>query len=251
MSEHGIFSLKPDLRLEWRGQGGHHETQKPDHLGDSVTSSTRIGFSVHTTITRLACTFRSTRMRHRREQFMLLAAFCLRHFSADFIICTCEFEFRQAQLVRLSVTCGERPSPCDRKNGMDESQRSAIFTSSIHDSGRRMLNDQSSGVRRAAGVEFRPLGDLQSGPKQRENDFTKRPLHFADRSRLPSGGRSIENGDFYIDTFTLPLEAARLKVRDVIDRNPQRGYLEIVQRWRQRPDGLIEFTICRLPRRTE
>jgi hypothetical protein len=52
MSEHGIFGLKPDLRLEWRGQGGHHETQKPDHsasLGDSVMSSTRIGFSVHTT----------------------------------------------------------------------------------------------------------------------------------------------------------------------------------------------------------
>jgi hypothetical protein len=51
MSERGIFGLKPDLRLEWRGQGGHDETQKPDHpasLGDSVTSSTRIGFSVHT-----------------------------------------------------------------------------------------------------------------------------------------------------------------------------------------------------------
>jgi hypothetical protein len=28
---------------------------------------------------------------------MPLVAFCLRHFSADFIICTCEFEFRQAQ----------------------------------------------------------------------------------------------------------------------------------------------------------
>jgi hypothetical protein len=26
-----------------------------------------------------------------------LVAFCLRHFSADFIICTCEFDFRQAQ----------------------------------------------------------------------------------------------------------------------------------------------------------
>jgi hypothetical protein len=31
MSERGILSLKPDLRLGWRGQGGHHETQKPDH----------------------------------------------------------------------------------------------------------------------------------------------------------------------------------------------------------------------------
>jgi transposase len=28
---------------------------------------------------------------------MPLVAFCLRHFSADFIICTCEFDFRQAQ----------------------------------------------------------------------------------------------------------------------------------------------------------
>ena len=46
---------------------------------------------------RLARTFRSTRTRHRREQYMPLVAFCLRHFSADFIICTCEFEFRQAQ----------------------------------------------------------------------------------------------------------------------------------------------------------
>jgi hypothetical protein len=49
------------------------------------------------TVTRLARTFRSTRTRHRREQYMPLVAFCLRHFSADFIICTCEFEFRQAQ----------------------------------------------------------------------------------------------------------------------------------------------------------
>src|SRR5258708_42676 len=52
MSERGIFGLKPDLRLEWRSQGGQYETQKPDHsasLGDSVTPSTRIGFSVHTT----------------------------------------------------------------------------------------------------------------------------------------------------------------------------------------------------------
>jgi hypothetical protein len=36
-----------------------------------------------------------------------------------------------------------------------------------------MLNDQSRGVRRTAGVEFRQRGHLQSGPNQRENDFTK------------------------------------------------------------------------------
>src|SRR5258708_7237015 len=51
MSERGIFGLKPDLRLEWRGQDGENETEQPDHstsLGDSITSSTRIRFSVHT-----------------------------------------------------------------------------------------------------------------------------------------------------------------------------------------------------------
>jgi hypothetical protein len=41
------------------------------------------------TTTRLARTFQLTKARRRREQYMPLAAFCLRHF---FIICTCEFE---------------------------------------------------------------------------------------------------------------------------------------------------------------
>jgi hypothetical protein len=39
MSERGILSLKPDLRLEWRGQDGKSETEQPDHsasLGDSI-----------------------------------------------------------------------------------------------------------------------------------------------------------------------------------------------------------------------
>src|SRR5260370_20015823 len=51
MSEHRILRLKPHLRLEWRGQDGQSETEQPDHsasLGDSITSSTRIRFSVHT-----------------------------------------------------------------------------------------------------------------------------------------------------------------------------------------------------------
>src|SRR6202165_5913908 len=49
------------------------------------------------TTTRLARTFQSTRTRRRREQYIPLVAFCLRHFLADFIICMCEFDFRQAQ----------------------------------------------------------------------------------------------------------------------------------------------------------
>ena len=53
MSKHGVLSLKPQRRLEWRGQDGQSETEKPDHsanLGDSITSSTRIRFSVQTTV---------------------------------------------------------------------------------------------------------------------------------------------------------------------------------------------------------
>jgi hypothetical protein len=51
MSKHRVLSLKPQLRLEWQAQDGQNETKQPDHsasLGDSITSSTRIGFSVHT-----------------------------------------------------------------------------------------------------------------------------------------------------------------------------------------------------------
>src|ERR1700761_9404125 len=58
MSKHRVLSLKPQLRLEWRGQGGQNETEQPDHsasLGDSITSSTRIRFSVHSGVGRITC----------------------------------------------------------------------------------------------------------------------------------------------------------------------------------------------------
>jgi hypothetical protein len=51
MSKHRVLSLKPHPRLEWRGQDGQSVTEQPDHsasLGDSITSSTRIRFSLHT-----------------------------------------------------------------------------------------------------------------------------------------------------------------------------------------------------------
>src|SRR5229473_3636068 len=51
MSKRRVLSFKPQLRLEWRGQDGQKETEQSDHsasLGDSITSSTRIRFSVHT-----------------------------------------------------------------------------------------------------------------------------------------------------------------------------------------------------------
>ena len=49
------------------------------------------------------------------------------------------------------------------------------------------------------------------------------------------------------EIFTLPVDAARLKAREIIDQSPQRGYLPIVENWRQLADGKIEFTMRRLP----
>jgi hypothetical protein len=64
MSKHRVLSFKPQLRLEWRGQ---NETEQPDHsasLGDSIMSSTRIRFSVHTTRSLLSPKYDSTELRH-------------------------------------------------------------------------------------------------------------------------------------------------------------------------------------------
>ena len=43
--------------------------------------------------------------------------------------------------------------------------------------------------------------------------------------------------------FTLPVDAARSKVREIIGQFPQGGYMSVVERWRQLPDGQIEFAI--------
>jgi hypothetical protein len=53
MPKQRVLSLKQQLRLEWRGQDGHNETEQPNHcasLGDSITPSTRTTFSVHKTV---------------------------------------------------------------------------------------------------------------------------------------------------------------------------------------------------------
>jgi hypothetical protein len=74
-----------------------------------------------------------------------------------------------------------------------------------------------------------------------------RPRLVSDRLRLHSDRRKIENDEIALEIFTLPLEAARLKVRDIIHGISQRGYQEIVERWRQLPNGQIEFTVRHLP----
>ena len=64
-----------------------------------------------------------------------------------------------------------------------------------------------------------------------------RPRDLADRM---SGLRQPE-------IFTLPIDAARLKAREILDQFPQAGYTTVVENWRQLPDGQIEFTMRHLP----
>jgi hypothetical protein len=47
--------------------------------------------------------------------------------------------------------------------------------------------------------------------------------------------------------YTLPIEAARLKAREILGQFPQAGYAAVVENWRQLPDGQIEFTTRHLP----
>ena len=49
------------------------------------------------------------------------------------------------------------------------------------------------------------------------------------------------------ETFTLPIESARLKAREFLDQFPQAGYAAVVENWRQLPDARIEFTMRHLP----
>jgi hypothetical protein len=67
-------------------------------------------------------------------------------------------------------------------------------------------------------------------------DMLVRPRDLANRI---SGAQPPE-------IFTLPIEAARLKAREIIDQFPSGDVLTIVENWRQLPDGQIEFTMRRL-----
>ena len=53
-----------------------------------------------------------------------------------------------------------------------------------------------------------------------------------------------------LEICTLPIDAARCKAREIIDQFPQSGFVPIIENWRQRPDGQIEFAIRHLPAET-
>jgi hypothetical protein len=49
------------------------------------------------------------------------------------------------------------------------------------------------------------------------------------------------------EILTLPIDAARLKAREILDQSRHGGYMTVVENWRQLPDGRIEFTLRYLP----
>jgi hypothetical protein len=49
------------------------------------------------------------------------------------------------------------------------------------------------------------------------------------------------------EIFTLPIDAARQKAREILAQIPQSGFMPIVENWKQLPDGRIEFTMRHLP----
>jgi hypothetical protein len=55
------------------------------------------------------------------------------------------------------------------------------------------------------------------------------------------------SGEPQQELFTLPLDAARCKAREIIDQAPRSGLKSTIEKWRQLPDGQIEFAIRHFP----
>ena len=53
-------------------------------------------------------------------------------------------------------------------------------------------------------------------------------------------------GTLQLQIFTLPLDAARSKAREIIDQSPESGFTPIIEKWRQLPGGQIKFAIRHL-----
>jgi hypothetical protein len=72
--------------------------------------------------------------------------------------------------------------------------------------------------------------------------MANRPGDLADQMARRN---NLNDGSLF-ETFTLPVEVARVKARQILDQFPQGGYMTIVEHWRQLPDGQIEFKMRRL-----
>jgi hypothetical protein len=71
------------------------------------------------------------------------------------------------------------------------------------------------------------------------------PRDLASRMAERRAGLRVDDG-FVREQFTQPREAARRTARAFLDRFPKQAYMSEVERWRELPDGNIEFTMRRL-----
>jgi hypothetical protein len=71
------------------------------------------------------------------------------------------------------------------------------------------------------------------------------PRDLADRMAERRDRRARDDG-YVRETFTQSRENARKTARAFLDRFPKQAYMSEVERWRELPDGEIEFTMRRL-----
>jgi hypothetical protein len=67
------------------------------------------------------------------------------------------------------------------------------------------------------------------------------------RAEVQRASASSQGDGFIRQTYALPREEARGRARDWFRRYPKAAYMTRVESWRQLPDGVIEFTMRRLP----
>jgi hypothetical protein len=129
--------------------------------------------------------------------------------------------------------------------GIARSPRSKRTTGTIVASGRSSVRVLFDGSAAPVSLHKKYIEPISAGLER--SPATKRPRDIADRSRSSRDLRRLKPDGFLRETFVLPLHAARLKARRILDAYPAAGYMTIVEKWQQLPDGQIEFTIRRLP----
>jgi hypothetical protein len=76
-------------------------------------------------------------------------------------------------------------------------------------------------------------------------DLARRVASLRNRERTEDSARG--EGGWRRETFRLPREKARETAREWFDRYPKAAYMTEVESWRVLDNGLIEFTMRRLP----
>lgn len=97
-----------------------------------------------------------------------------------------------------------------------------------------ITEDVIIGQSRQQPVYFDLFGTQHRQPLE---DLQMRPRDLADEMSSATARTS----------FTLPLAEARAKAREIINCSSSDGHVAVVENWRQRSDGQIEFSVRSLP----